>query len=111
MKSSIITSILSLLLITANITFAQTPVRIDIDITKGQKPVSPYIYGKNNVLPSTFLSSGTTAEITKAKEAGVRFVRQSGGNNSSKYNWRLKLSSHPDWYNNVYVNDWDDLKV
>ena len=107
MKSSIITSILSLLLITANITFAQTPVRIDIDITKGKKPVSPYIYGKNNVLPSTFLSSGTTAEITKAKEAGVRFVRQSGGNNSSKYNWRLKLSSHPDWYNNVYVNDWD----
>ena len=107
MKSSIFTSILSLLLITANITFAQTPVRIDIDITKGQKPVSPFIYGKNNVLPSTFLSSGTTTEINLAKEAGVRFVRQGGGNNSTKYNWRLKLSSHPDWYNNVYANDWD----
>lgn len=86
---------------------AQTPVRIDIDVTKGTKPVSPYIYGKNNVLPSTFLNSGTTAEITKAKEAGIRFVRQGGGNNSTKYNWRLKLSSHPDWYNNVYANDWD----
>lgn len=99
--------IVSILLIAGNAVFSQTPVRIDIDLTKGKKPVSQFIYGKNNVLPSTFLNTGTTAEITKAKEAGVRFVRQSGGNNSTKYNWRLKLSSHPDWYNNVYSNDWD----
>jgi hypothetical protein len=96
-----------ILLYTCSTGFSQTTVRIDIDITKGKKPVSPFIYGKNNVLPSTFLNSGTTAEITKAKEAGMRFVRQGGGNNSTKYNWRLKLSSHPDWYNNVYANDWD----
>ena len=38
--------------------------------------------------------------------AGVRFFREGGGNNSTKYNWRLKISSHPDWYNNVYPNDW-----
>lgn len=95
------------LLLTGNLAIAQTPVRIDIDLTKGKKPVSPFIYGKNNVLPSTFLNSGTTTEVTKAKEAGVRYVRQGGGNNSTKYNWRLKLSSHPDWYNNVYANDWD----
>lgn len=107
MKISIFTSIFSLLILTMNIALAQTPVRIDIDITKWQKPVSPFIYGKNNVLPSTFLSSGTTVEITMAKEAGVCFVRQGGGNNSTKYNWRRKLSSHPDWYNNVYANDWD----
>ncbi|MBY0424737.1 MAG: glycoside hydrolase family 44 protein, partial [Cytophagales bacterium] len=25
----------------------------------------------------------------------------------TKYNWRAKLSSHPDWYNNVYSHDWD----
>ncbi len=89
-----------------NLGFAQTAIRIDIDLTKGKIPVSPYIYGKNNVLPNTYLSSGND-EITKAKEAGVRLVRQGGGNNSTKYNWRLKLSSHPDWYNNVYANDWD----
>ena len=106
MKISIFTSILSLLVITGNIALAQSPVTINIDLTKAIKPVSPLIYGKNNVLPSTFLSSGD-AEITRAKEAGIRFVRQSGGNNSTKYNWRLKLSSHPDWYNNVYANDWD----
>lgn len=107
MKFPKFTLILVFLVMTGNIAFSQTPVRIDIDVSKGKKPVSPFIYGKNNVLPSTFLSSGTTSEITKAKEAGVRFVRQGGGNNSTKYNWRLKLSSHPDWYNNVYANDWD----
>ena len=32
--------------------------------------------------------------------------RESGGNNATKYNWRKKISSHPDWYNNVYDNDW-----
>jgi len=94
------------LILAGNLAIAQTPVRIDIDLSKGKKPVSPFIYGKNNVLPSTYLS-GSNADITKAREAGVRFVRQGGGNNSTKYNWRLKLSSHPDWYNNVYSNDWD----
>lgn len=97
---------LLLLLIAGSSAYTQTAVRVDIDLTKDLKPVSPYIYGKNNVLPSTYLSSGN-AEIIKAREAGVRFVRQGGGNNSTKYNWRLKLSSHPDWYNNVYANDWD----
>jgi hypothetical protein len=33
--------------------------------------------------------------------------RENGGNNATKYNWRRKLSSHPDWYNNVYSHDWD----
>lgn len=107
MKNFIFTSVLSILVFTGNLAFTQTPVTISIDLTKGKKPVSPLLYGKNNVLPSTFLNTGTTAEITKAKEAGVRFVRQGGGNNSTKYNWRNKLSSHPDWYNNVYSNDWD----
>jgi hypothetical protein len=50
--------------------------------------------------------SGFTPEWTKLKDAGVRFFREGGGNNSTKYNWRLKISSHPDWYNNVYANDW-----
>ena len=108
MQLSSILKYLFILLISTNISIAQTAVRIDIDLTKNKIPVSPLIYGKNGVLPSTFLSSGTTADITKAREAGVRFVRQSGGNNSTKYNWRNQLSSHPDWYNNVYANNWDN---
>ena len=86
-------------MISLNISFAQTAVRIDIDLTKRTKPVSPLIYGKNDVV----------SDITKAKEAGVRFARQSGGNNSTKYNWRNQLSSHPDWYNNVYANNWNSV--
>lgn len=89
-----------------SLSISQT-VKITMDANSAKQPFSPYIFGKNNVLPSTFLNNGTTADITKANEAGVRLVRQGGGNNSTKYNWRLKISSHPDWYNNVYANNWD----
>lgn len=41
------------------------------------------------------------------RDAGITMFRESGGNNSTKYNWRKKLTSHPDWYNNVYAHDWD----
>ena len=53
----------------------------------------PYIYGRNNTFdkPASFY-----------KDAGLRFVRMNGGNNATKYNWRKKITSHPDWYNNVY---------
>lgn len=101
-----ILKIVFLFLLAFQITNAQ-PVQITVNANSGKRPVSPYIFGKNNVLPSTFLNNGTNAEVTKANEAGIRFVRQGGGNNSTKYNWRLKLSSHPDWYNNVYSNNWD----
>lgn len=106
MKQLSFSFLLIFMLLAVSPVHSQTAVRIDVDLTKGKIPVSPYIYGKNNVLPNTYLSSGND-EITRAKQAGVRLVRQSGGNNSTKYNWRLKLSSHPDWYNNVYANDWD----
>ena len=95
-----------LFLLVFEISKAQT-VQVTINASAEKRPVSPYIFGKNNVLPSTYLNNGTNAEVTKANEAGVRLVRQGGGNNSTKYNWRQKLSSHPDWYNNVYANNWD----
>jgi hypothetical protein len=75
-----------------------TGVNIAIDASQDQKTVSPYLYGRNNTFdkPAQFY-----------KDAGLRFARMNGGNNATKYNWRLKISSHPDWYNNVYGNDWD----
>jgi hypothetical protein len=33
------------------------------------------------------------------------------GNNATKYNWRRKITSHPDWYNNVYPYDWDQTSL
>ena len=73
-------------------------VTITVDAAVNKKTVSPYIYGRNESFdkPAAFY-----------KDAGLRFARMNGGNNATKYNWRRKISSHPDWYNNVYSNDWD----
>ncbi len=75
-------------------------VTIAIDVTKGNTAVSPYIYGANNWFDKS-------AQFYK--DVGLRFARMNGGNNATKYNWRKKISSHPDWYNNVYTNDWDAM--
>ncbi|TDE14556.1 glycoside hydrolase family 44 protein [Dyadobacter psychrotolerans] len=85
---------------------AQVVIRIDAEA--GQRPISPYLYGRNNSFSSTNPNWTLPAEdLTRLGDAGITFFRESGGNNSSKYNWRRKLSSHPDWYNNVYTNNWD----
>ncbi|MFA9390333.1 MAG: glycoside hydrolase family 44 protein [Prolixibacteraceae bacterium] len=73
-------------------------VTITVNANQGKRAVSPYIYGRNNSFdkPAQFYT-----------DAGLRMARMCGGNNATKYNWRKKISSHPDWYNNVYANDWD----
>ena len=73
-------------------------VTITVDASLNKRAVSPYIYGLNNNYdkPAQFY-----------KDAGVRLSRMNQGNNATKYNWRKKITSHPDWYNNVYANDWD----
>jgi hypothetical protein len=87
---------------------ATAQVTITIDPTKEVKAISPYIYGRNNSLPKeSFATALTAAQKVQLKESGVRMLREGGGNNATKYNWRKRLSSHPDWYNNVYGNDWD----
>jgi len=86
--------------------FVSAQVQITVDLSTSTHRVSPYLYGRNNSLSGN-PGSGFTPEWTKLKDARVRFFREGGGNNSTKYNWRRKLSSHPDWYNNVYANDWD----
>jgi hypothetical protein len=80
-----------------HLSFSQT-VTITVDANQNKRAISPYIYGRNESFDHTtqFL-----------KDAGLRFARTNGGNNASGYNWRKRLSIHPDWYNNVYVNDWD----
>jgi len=82
-----------------NTVFAQD-VSVIINATEGKRAVSPYIYGRNN---------GFDQPAAFYKDAGLRFSRTNGGNNATKYNWRKKITSHPDWYNNVYNCDWDDV--
>ena len=81
--------------------YAQDVV-ITVNAGQGRKAVSPYIYGSNTSFdkPAAFY-----------KDAGLRLARMNGGNNATKYNWRKKITSHPDWYNNVYGNDWDAISL
>ena len=89
--------------------FAQN-VQVQIDILAKRKKVSPYIYGRNNSIANFNNNPLTTAQWQFLRDAGVTMFRENGGNNSTKYNWRRKLSSHPDWYNNVYANNWDQAE-
>jgi hypothetical protein len=75
-------------------------VTVSVDASQDKRAISPNLYGRNNSFdkPASFYN-----------DAGLRFARMCGGNNATKYNWRRKISSHPDWYNNVYGNDWDEL--
>lgn len=82
-------------------------IQIQVDAATGKKPISPYIYGKNHGL-STKVGTATSADtLQRYQDAGFKMLRLNDGNNATKYNFRKKLTSHPDWYNNVYDRDWD----
>ena len=82
-------------------------IQITVNPKQEIKKISPCIYGMNGFISYNSTEPTTPQTWQLFKDAGVRFFRESRGNNSTKYNWRKKLSSHPDWYNNVYVHDWD----
>lgn len=99
------TVVIMLLLLISNNAFTQDVV-VTVNASANKTTVSPYIYGRNNSFNNSFGSAASSSEIAIIKEAGVRISRENGGNNATKYNWRKKISSHPDWYNNVYDHDW-----
>lgn len=82
--------------------WAGTSVDITIDTKEDNKAISPYIYGRNGVPQND-------EEFNYIKEAGIKMERLNNGNNLTKYNFRKKLTCHPDWYNNVYSIDWDNI--
>jgi len=82
-------------------------IQITVDVTKEIKEISPYIYGRNNSLSDDSNKPLSAAKWKFYKDAGVKLFREGGGNNSTKYNWQKKLTSHPDWYSNVYSHNWD----
>lgn len=82
-------------------------VTVSVDASAEKKGVSPYLYGRNDNLSDDPSKPVSASEIQMIKDAGVRFMREFGGNNGTKYNWKKKLTSHPDWYNNIYSHDWD----
>lgn len=103
MKQFFLTTLLLCLYIALN---AQN-VQVSVKIFNNRKAVSPYIYGRNNSI-TDFIGNPVSANNWQLyKDAGVNFFRENGGNNLTKHNWKLNLSSHPDWYNNVYTSNWD----
>lgn len=100
-------SIWAILLLPFSMTWAQQDVLITIQANGPRMLVSPYIYGKNNVLSTNPQQPITDAVWQQTEDAGITLIRSCGGNNLTKYNWRKKIASHPDWYNNVYTSDWD----
>jgi hypothetical protein len=102
-RTATIILILTIIVITVH---AQT-VNVNVDASAGRRTISPFIYGKNNTISDNPSDPIKPAQWKLMRDAGLRFTREFGGNNGSKYNWRLKLSSHPDWYNNIYPHNWD----
>lgn len=89
---------------------AAASISISVDANEGVKKISPFIYGRNiDGISDTDVNSSAeeNAAISQMNEAGIRMVRANNGNNATKYNWQKKLTSHPDWFNNVYAHDWD----
>ena len=85
---------------------AQT-VTVTVDINQPSHKVYPTLFGRNGSTSDDPSKPVTSAQWKLYRDAGVKIFRENGGNNSTKYNWRRKLTSHPDWYNNVFVHDWD----
>lgn len=85
-------------------------INISVDANAGIKKISPYIYGRNidNISDTSLVSTDKEDTfIAQMLDAGIHMMRSNNGNNATRYNWRKKLTVHPDWYNNVYPHDWD----
>ena len=82
-------------------------VQVTVKVLSNRIAISPYIYGRNNSLSDDPGSPVSAVNWQLYKDAGLNFFRENGGNDLSKYNWRLLMTSHPDWYNNVYASNWD----
>ena len=95
-----------ILFLTVSYVFAQTAT-VDINVNQATHPVHPTLFGRNNSASDEPSNPLQASDWKYFREAGVRIFRENQGNNTTKYNWRRKLSSHPDWYNNIYSSDWE----
>ena len=97
-------------------TEASAAINVGVDTDKGIQKISPYLYGRNiycnedrgdiNDITEK-LSEKEQDNLETYRQAGIRYLRMNNGNNATKHNWRKNLTSHPDYYNNVYKHNWD----
>src|SRR5208283_3454538 len=90
----------------ARVSFSQT-ISIGVDASAGKTAISPYIFGANVSLSEDSTNPTPASTWQMYRDVGLNMFRDCGGNNATKYNWRLKLTCHPDWYKNVYGENWD----
>ena len=82
-------------------------IELKLDASSEVHLISPYLYGRNNAT-SQYPDKPTSEEDwTRISESGVTFLRENFGNESSKYHYKRHLTSAPDFYNDVRVQDWD----
>ena len=90
-------------------TTVSAAIDIGVNTDQGVKKISPYLYGRNIDKisdGSAEVTSEETTFINQMVDAGIHMLRANNGNNATRYNWKQKLTVHPDWYNNVYSHDW-----
>ena len=90
-------------------TTVSAAIDIGVNTDQGIKKISPYLYGRNIDKISdgnTEVTADESAFINQMLDAGIHFLRANNGNNATRYNWRHKITVHPDWFNNVYSHDW-----
>ena len=90
-------------------TISTAAIDVTVNADAGLKKISPYLYGRNIDKISdgnTEVTADESAFINQMLEAGIHFLRANNGNNATRYNWRRKMTVHPDWFNNVYSHDW-----
>lgn len=100
---------LATVLIASAATLSTAAINISVDAQKGIKKISPYLYGRNiDKISDTDAASDADEEafIAQMLDAGIHMMRANNGNNATRYNWRHKITVHPDWFNNVYSHDW-----
>lgn len=86
--------------------YAET-ITINIDGKATPQEYSPYVLGRNNSTSENPDNPTTEEEWRQINESGICILRENCGNNSTKYNFHRRVSSHPDWYNRVHDQDWD----
>jgi hypothetical protein len=69
--------------------------------------IRPEIYGWNNVDSYSNGTPNTAAMTLALQQLKLGLARWGGGNNSTRYNWKVKGNTHPDWYFNNYPEDHD----
>ena len=78
--------ILCLMMLLAGSNINAQDITISVNASGEKKPISPYIYGRNNSFGDVYGSSNASTVINMFKEAGLKMARENGGNNATKYN-------------------------